>query len=62
MGMNSLSEDQIRGTTYDTNFDEFKEQPSEGYVRRNRPGTTKNVSWVLCLCFETEFDFDFDLN
>ena len=29
-------------------FDEFKEKPSEGYVRRNRPGTTKNVSWVLC--------------
>jgi hypothetical protein len=50
MGMNSLSEDgigkfdQIKGTTYDTNFDEFKEKPSEGYVRRNRPGTTKNVS------------------
>ncbi len=48
MGMNSLSEDQIKGTTYDTNFDEFKEKPSEGYVRRNRPGTTKNVSRVLC--------------
>ncbi len=50
MGMNTLSEDgmskldQNKVNTFETNFDELKEKPSEGFVRRNRPGTSKIVS------------------
>ena len=49
--MNGLSEDngmiKVESTkveAYDANFDDLTtEQSSHGYIRRNRPGTSKNV-------------------
>ena len=51
--MNNLTEDgmskleQIKVNTYEGNFDEFKEKPLEGLVRRNRPGTSKSVRFKV---------------
>ena len=53
--MNTLSEDgtskldQNKVNAFETNFDELKEKPSEGFVRRNRPGTSKIVSYLLLI-------------
>ena len=52
MGMNGLAEDGIIQTEsikldkYDSNYDKITENTSsEGCLRRNRPGTSKDVSF-----------------
>ena len=52
MGMNGLADDGIakdestKVETYDANFGDITDKSSSGgYIRRNRPGTSKSVSY-----------------